>query len=52
MHKSRPGIVIIDCQTDDLEPEARFWGPFEGWSATGIFAAMHLDLVIDVLVLE
>jgi predicted enzyme related to lactoylglutathione lyase len=26
MHKSRPGTVIIDCQTDDLEREASFWG--------------------------
>ncbi|MCP4876968.1 MAG: VOC family protein [Gammaproteobacteria bacterium] len=26
MHKSRLGTVIIDCNTDDLEREARFWG--------------------------
>ena len=26
MHKSRLGTVIIDCETDDLEREARFWG--------------------------
>ena len=25
MHKSRLGTVIIDCQTDDLEQEAKFW---------------------------
>ena len=26
MHKSRLGTVIIDCETADLESEARFWG--------------------------
>jgi predicted enzyme related to lactoylglutathione lyase len=26
VHKSRLGTVIIDCQTDDLESAARFWG--------------------------
>ena len=26
MHKSRLGGFIIDCQTDDLEAAARFWG--------------------------
>ena len=26
MHKSRLGTLIIDCQTDDLESEAGFWG--------------------------
>jgi predicted enzyme related to lactoylglutathione lyase len=26
MHKSRLGNVIIDCETDDLEREALFWG--------------------------
>ena len=26
MHKSRLGAVIIDCQTEDLEAEAEFWG--------------------------
>ncbi|MCG6888424.1 MAG: VOC family protein [Gammaproteobacteria bacterium] len=25
MHKSRLGTVIIDCETDDLDSEARFW---------------------------
>ena len=25
MHKSRLGTIIIDCETDDLEKEARFW---------------------------
>ena len=26
MHKSRLGAVIVDCETDDLEREAKFWG--------------------------
>jgi len=26
MHKSRLGAVIIDCETDDLDREAQFWG--------------------------
>ena len=26
MHRSRLGTLIIDCQTDDLEREAEFWG--------------------------
>ena len=25
MHKSRLGAVVIDCETDDLDREARFW---------------------------
>lgn len=25
MHKSRLGVVVIDCQTDDLTEAARFW---------------------------
>lgn len=25
MHKSRLGVVVIDCETDDLEREAEFW---------------------------
>ena len=26
MHRSRLGTVIIDCETDDLDREAAFWG--------------------------
>jgi len=26
MHKSRLGTMIIDCQTDELEAMAKFWG--------------------------
>jgi len=26
MHKSRLGVVVIDCQTDDLAGAAAFWG--------------------------
>ncbi|OVZ58358.1 glyoxalase [Pigmentiphaga sp. NML080357] len=25
MHKSRLGNIVIDCRTDDLLPQARFW---------------------------
>jgi len=25
MHKSRLGVVVIDCETDDLDREATFW---------------------------
>lgn len=26
MHKSRLGVVVIDCQSDDLRADAAFWG--------------------------
>lgn len=26
MHKSRLGVIVIDCKTDDLDKEAEFWG--------------------------
>lgn len=32
MHKSRLGGLIIDCRTDDLEREARFWGQALGYA--------------------
>ncbi|MGI9317483.1 MAG: VOC family protein [bacterium] len=31
MHKSRLGGLIIDCQTDDLESAADFWGRALGY---------------------
>lgn len=31
MHKSRLGNVVIDCQTDDLLSEARFWSATLGY---------------------
>ena len=31
MHKSRLGNVVIDCQTDDLLSEARFWSSALGY---------------------
>lgn len=31
MHKSRLGVVVLDCETDDLEREARFWAGALGW---------------------
>ena len=33
MHRSRLGGVIIDCQTDNLEEAARFWGAALGLKA-------------------
>jgi len=33
MHKSRLGGLIIDCETDDLETAARFWGEALGTPA-------------------
>ena len=38
MHKSRLGTVIIDCNSDDLRREARFWG-----EALGGTTARHDD---------
>lgn len=26
MHKSRLGVVVIDCETENLDREAEFWG--------------------------
>ena len=31
MHKSRLGGIIIDCQTDNLDAAAAFWGTALGW---------------------
>lgn len=31
MHRSRLGNVVIDCQTDDLLAEARFWSAALGY---------------------
>ncbi len=31
MHKSRLGNIVIDCQTDDLLPQARFWSGVLGY---------------------
>ena len=33
MHKSRLGVVVIDCQTDDLDREAAFWAAALGAAA-------------------
>lgn len=33
MHKSRLGTVIIDCQTEALDPAADFWAKALGWPA-------------------
>ena len=33
MHKSRLGVVVIDCKTDDLVREAEFWSRALGCAA-------------------
>jgi len=30
MHKSRLGCLVIDCKTDDLDQDAKFWGSVFG----------------------
>ncbi len=48
MHKSRLGTVIIDCQTDDLEREARFWGAaLGGRVSTGDASGRYLGITGD-----
>ncbi len=33
MHRSRLGAIIIDCQTDELDKAAEFWGQALGYPA-------------------
>jgi predicted enzyme related to lactoylglutathione lyase len=33
MHKSRLGVIVIDCNTDDMDRDAAFWGRALGWQA-------------------
>jgi predicted enzyme related to lactoylglutathione lyase len=33
MHKSRLGVVVIDCESDDLDREAAFWAAALGATA-------------------
>ena len=33
-HKSRQRIIVIDCETDDLEAASRFWSAALGGDAT------------------
>ncbi|MCP4764657.1 MAG: VOC family protein [Gammaproteobacteria bacterium] len=48
MHKSRLGTVIIDCQTDDLEREADFWGAaLGGQVGAGDAGGRYLDISGD-----
>ncbi|MCP4333019.1 MAG: VOC family protein [Gammaproteobacteria bacterium] len=48
MHKSRLGTVIIDCQTDDLQREARFWGAALGAQVgAGDASGRYLDISTD-----
>lgn len=34
MHKSRLGVIVIDCETEDLDREAAFWAQALGCAAT------------------
>jgi len=34
MHKSRLGVIVIDCRTDDLSAAATFWAEALGGKAT------------------
>jgi len=57
MHKSRLAGFIIDCQTQDLEGAARFWGAALGFAVTAEpgAAAEHyrrLDTAPDELHME
>jgi hypothetical protein len=47
MHKSRLGNVVIDCQAQDLLPEARFWS-----AALGYPLPRDLDLTTRYIELE
>jgi predicted enzyme related to lactoylglutathione lyase len=48
MHKSRLGAVIVDCQTDDLEREAEFWGAALGGEVTSPHhGGRYLDVQSD-----
>ena len=45
MHKSRLGAIIIDCRTDDLEREARFWSAALGGEAVAAHdGGRYIDL--------
>lgn len=33
MHKSRLAAVVLDCQSDDFDRDAQFWGEALGWPA-------------------
>ena len=47
MHKSRLGNIVIDCRTDDLPSEARFWS-----AALGCPLPTHPDATSNFIQLE
>jgi hypothetical protein len=47
MHKSRLGNVVIDCRTDDLLSEARFWS-----AALGCPLPKEIDVTSGFIQLE
>ena len=36
MHKSRLGAIVLDCRTNDLDQDARFWGRVLGYEVQGV----------------
>ncbi len=47
MHKSRLAAVVLDCLSDDLERDARFWAGALGWDVKPLREAQdprYLDL--------
>ena len=49
MHKSRIGVIVIDCETDDLNGPLDFWSKALGVSgeidADGKYAALEFDSI-------
>ena len=43
MHKSRLGVVVIDCRTDDLADAARFWSRALGAPVIPVLQGWTLD---------
>ena len=44
MHRSRLGAIIIDCQTDELNGEAEFWGRALGYSPRETDDELYVEL--------
>ncbi|HEX6012357.1 MAG TPA: VOC family protein [Geminicoccaceae bacterium] len=46
MHKSRLGAIIIDCQTEDAEAAAAFWGVALGYEVRPTDDPRYVDLAV------
>ena len=44
MHRSRLGTIIIDCQTDELNGAAEFWGRALGYSPRETDDELYVEL--------